>query len=109
MIATFPRREAEAETVAVEIEAVPTVQELVAMSTPERVLAKVVEWTEKGKPSKWTITDAGHALLGEIMRRNGRLLAEAESKRPAVITQPPLTPSQQAAAWAAEAFADDTP
>ncbi|QCQ57587.1 hypothetical protein SEA_WARREN_55 [Microbacterium phage Warren] len=103
---TFPRRSNEAEPVVVEIEHVPTLAELVKMSTPERVLCRVVQRNTKGEPSIFQPTAEGHALLGEIMRRNGRALAAAEAARPPIRTQPVLSARQAALQWAREAFGE---
>ncbi len=53
-------------------EPVPTVPELYERRAG---LAEVASWTNGTKtdpprPSTYRVTDAGHALLGEIMRRN---------------------------------------
>jgi hypothetical protein len=45
---------------------VPTVAELAS-----RGLAHPVSWTKDGTPTRWSITPAGNALLGRIMRENG--------------------------------------
>lgn len=105
---TLPRRSREAEPVVVELEPVPTIREL-AERKGAPVYATVVSRTTKGEPNVWMLTQAGHALLGEIMRRNGQRLAEAEAQRPPIKTDPDLTPAQKAAKWAREAFADDAP
>ncbi|QZD98170.1 DNA binding protein [Microbacterium phage Blett] len=103
---TLPQRANEAEPVVVEIEHVPTLAELAKMSTPERMLCRVVGRTSKGEPSIFQPTAEGHALLGEIMRRNGRALAAAEAARPPIRTQPVLSARQAALQWAREAFGE---
>lgn len=45
---------------------VPTVRELA-----HRGLAYPIDWTRDGIPTRWRVTDEGHALLGKIMRQNG--------------------------------------
>ncbi|AWN03236.2 hypothetical protein PBI_APPA_55 [Microbacterium phage Appa] len=103
---TLPQRANEDEPVVVEIEHVPTLAELVKMSTPERVLCRVVQRNTKGEPTIFAPTTEGHALLGEIMRRNGRALAAAEAARPPIRTQPVLSARQAALQWAREAFGE---
>lgn len=101
---TLPQRSTEVEPVIVEIEHVPTLAELAKMSTPERMLCRVVQRNTKGDPSIFQPTTEGHALLGEIMARNGRALAAAEAARPAIAAKSLLTPKQEAYLWAREAF-----
>ncbi|QYC54389.1 helix-turn-helix DNA binding domain protein [Microbacterium phage Pickles13] len=103
---TLPRRSTEAEPVVVEIEHVPTLAELAKMSTPERMLCRVVQRNTKGEPTIFAPTAEGHALLGEIMRRNGRALAAAEAARSGIRTQPLLSARQAAMQWAREAFGE---
>lgn len=104
---TFPKRSTEAVALTVEIEHVPTLLELVERGKADGVeYVRIVGRTAKGEPNVFSPTPEGHALLGEIMRRNGRALAAAEATRPPVQTVPPLTPTQEADAWAREAFGD---
>lgn len=91
---TLPQRPNEAEPVVVELEDVPTADDLVRMGLAEP------------QPKGIRISDEGHALMGEIMRRNGRALAAAEAARPTAPTRPLLTARQQAYLWAREAFGD---
>lgn len=88
------RRSAEPEPPVVDVEHVPTADELVGMGLATR------------EPKGIGIKPEGHALIGEIMRRNGRAAAAAEAVRPPIVKRPPMTPEQQAAAWAREAFAE---
>ena len=105
MIVTFPRRSTEAEAVTVELEDVPTMRQLVERGKTDGVeYVRIVSRTTKGEPNVFQPTAAGHALLGEIMRRNGRVLAAAESARPAIAAKSLLTPKQEAYLWAREAF-----
>lgn len=48
---------------------IPTVQELGQMK-----MARPVEFTSKGVPTVWTITDEGNALLGRLMRENAAMM-----------------------------------
>jgi len=104
---TFPQRAAEAEPLTIELEDVPTLLDLVQRGKDDGVeYVRIVGRTSKGEPNVFAPTAAGHALLGEIMRRNGRALAAAEATRPPVTTAPPLSAAQEAALWAREAFGD---
>lgn len=95
MTYSLPRREAEAEPVVVELEPVPTVDDLVRMGYAEPA------------PKGVRVLPRGHALMGEIMRRNGAKMREIEEQRPPVQPQPKMTPAQAAYLWARDAF--DTP
>jgi hypothetical protein len=59
---------------------IPTVRELAA-----RGLAHAVDWTREGVPTRWRVTEEGHALLGRLMRENG---LEAQINGTADWTQP---------------------
>lgn len=50
-----------------EILPVPTVRELAAQGAE---LAVAIEWNKDKLPTKWRVTDAGHAEMGRIMRHN---------------------------------------
>lgn len=44
----------------------PTVAELA-----HRGLAHPIDWTQQGVPTRYAVSEEGHALLGRIMRENG--------------------------------------
>lgn len=50
-----------------EILPVPTARELAAKSNE---LAVAIEWNADKLPTKWRVTDAGHAEMGRVMRHN---------------------------------------
>lgn len=82
---TFPQRDAETEPLTIELEDVPTLLELVARGKTDGIeYARIAGRTTKGAPDVFNLTPEGHALLGEIMRRNGRAHAAAEATRPPV-------------------------
>lgn len=59
-----------------EILPVPTVRELAAQSAE---FAVAIEWNAEKAPTKWRVTDAGHAEMGRIMRHNATVrLARGE-------------------------------
>lgn len=91
---TLPRRSTEAEPVVVELEDVLTIADLVRMH--------LAEPRERGT---W-VSPEGHALMGEVMRRNAAALAAAEAARPPIRTQPALSARQAALQWAREAFGE---
>lgn len=60
---------------------IPSVADLV-----KRGLAYAVDWTKEGVPTRYRVTEEGHALLGRLMRENG---LEAQINGEADWTQPP--------------------
>lgn len=105
MNVTLPRRSTEDVAAVVGLEDVPTMRDLVDRGKSDGVeYVRIVGRTSKGEPNVFQPTAAGHALLGEIMRRNGRALAAVESTRPAIAHKSLLTPKQEAYLWAREAF-----
>lgn len=104
---TFPHRSTEDEPLSVEIEDVPTLRDLVERGKTDGIeYVKIMGRTTKGEPNQFQPTAAGHALLGDIMRRNGRALAAAEATRPAISAKALLTPKQEAYLWAQKAFGE---
>lgn len=88
----------------IELEHVPTCDELVRQK-----LARVVKYTQKGKPTIYSISDEGHRLLGEIMRRNGAAQRAHDEANPSRVVQ--LRAQREAARldarrWAEDAFAE---
>lgn len=88
----------------IELEHVPTCAELV-----QQGLARAVGYTKKGASSTYTISDEGHRLLGEIMRRNGAAQRAHDEAHPSRVVQ--LRAQREAARrdalrWAEDAFAE---
>lgn len=72
-------------------------------------LATCVEYTQKGKPVRYSISAEGHQLLGEIMRRNGlamRAYDEANPSRMELVRREQAAARERARSWAEDAFAE---
>jgi hypothetical protein len=82
---------------------IPTLREL---AESDRDLARVTRRTMKGEPSHYALTDAGTKHLSDLMRENGRRLRALDETRPAIVSQPLLTPAQEAYIWMRDAAAE---
>lgn len=100
MIVELPRRSREDTPVRVEVEPVPTADDLVRMSAGAGPI-----YAEPAKRGI-RVTAAGHELMGDIMRRNAAAVRAANEARPPIIEAPPMSAAQQAHLWALQAFAD---
>jgi hypothetical protein len=90
-VVSLPRRDAEPAAPVVDIEPVPTADELVSRGLATR------------EPKGIGIKPEGHALLGEIMRRNAAKISAAEATRPPIRSRE-ISAKQAAHLWAAEMF-----
>ena len=87
-----------------ELEHVPTCAELVKSK-----LATVIAANKQGVPTTVRISNEGHQLLGEIMRRNGlamRAYDEANPSRMTLLRREQEAARDRARSWAEDAFAE---